>query len=61
MADDDRKSQESPYYQPEGSGTPAENESEREAREDYNQEREEKGDVDMSTPDWAQDIGPKKD
>lgn len=61
MTGGERESQESPHFQSEESGAPAENEAEQQAREDYNQEREETGNVDMSEPDWAEGMGPDKD
>ena len=59
-SDDDTndKEAESPYYQPEETGVPAENEAEQDAREDYNTEKED-SDSDPTPdepPDWASDL-----
>lgn len=55
---EDDSSVESPFYQPEETGTPAENEAEQAAREDYNEEKEETGSdpIPEEPPDWASDL-----
>lgn len=54
----DRESEQSPYFQLEETGQPAENDGERDAREDYNQEREESNSdpIPEDPPDWAKGL-----
>ena len=59
-SDDDTndKEVESPYYQPEETGVPAENEAEQGVREDYNTEKEDPDSdpIPDEPPDWASDL-----